>query len=186
MENNHRPSVNEMFRILSNYTNKLKCNFNFLDLGCGNGWVVREIIKNKKCTYAAGIDGSINMINKAKIFNRGDFIEADIETFIFKNKFDVIFSMETFYYFNDLKNIMTNIYINGLKNDGVLIIGLDHYLENKSTLEWDMKYNLKLNTLSINNWVDQFKISGFQQIIHEQYGSNKDWKGTLIIAGRKK
>ena len=40
--------------------------FSFLDVGCGNGWVVRKISQIQNCKKAVGIDKSQNMITKAK------------------------------------------------------------------------------------------------------------------------
>ena len=40
--------------------------FSFLDVGCGNGWVVRKIASFENCKLAVGIDKSKNMIDKAK------------------------------------------------------------------------------------------------------------------------
>ena len=40
-------------------------NFSFLDVGCGNGWVVHKISKLRKCKNAVGIDKSKNMIKVA-------------------------------------------------------------------------------------------------------------------------
>ena len=47
--------------------------FSFLDIGCGNGWVVRYIAKLDSCKKAVGIDHSANMIknaNSKKIFKK--------------------------------------------------------------------------------------------------------------------
>ena len=62
MEKNHAIPVKEMIDFIL-YNREKK--FSFLDLGCGNGWVVREIAKNPLCYRAVGIDGSENMISKA-------------------------------------------------------------------------------------------------------------------------
>ena len=35
--------------------------FSFLDIGCGNGWVVRKIAQLSKCKKAVGIDKSKNI-----------------------------------------------------------------------------------------------------------------------------
>ena len=40
--------------------------FTFLDVGCGNGWVIRKIVKEKNCKKAIGIDKSKKMIIQAK------------------------------------------------------------------------------------------------------------------------
>ena len=40
--------------------------FSFLDVGCGNGWVVRKIARESNCKKAIGIDKSKKMIIQAK------------------------------------------------------------------------------------------------------------------------
>ena len=32
--------------------------FSAVDVGCGNGWVVRKLQSHDKCEYAMGIDGA--------------------------------------------------------------------------------------------------------------------------------
>ncbi len=38
--------------------------FTFLDVGCGNGWVVKKISKNNNCKKAIGIDKSKKWLYK--------------------------------------------------------------------------------------------------------------------------
>ena len=61
MEKGHGTTVNKFF-------DKLIFNkpFTFLDIGCGNGWVVRKISQLSNCKKAIGIDKSSAMIKKAK------------------------------------------------------------------------------------------------------------------------
>ena len=66
MEKGHTPSVNQMIKIISNKSVMNEKEFNFLDLGCGNGWVIRKILKNKLCNLAVGVDGAKNMIDNAQ------------------------------------------------------------------------------------------------------------------------
>ena len=40
--------------------------FSIIDAGCGNGWVVRKIINHPLCMKAIGVDGSKEMIDKAR------------------------------------------------------------------------------------------------------------------------
>ena len=40
--------------------------FSFLDVGCGNGWVVRAMAEHAKCAHSLGIDVSAGMIKTAK------------------------------------------------------------------------------------------------------------------------
>ena len=44
--------------------------FTFLDVGCGNGWVVRKIAKEKNCKKSIGIDKSKKMIIQSIKKNR--------------------------------------------------------------------------------------------------------------------
>ena len=66
MQKNHTKSVNQMINIIKNNFDILNKPFNFLDIGCGNGWVVRQFSKMNYCNYSEGIDGSTNMIKKAQ------------------------------------------------------------------------------------------------------------------------
>ena len=61
MEKGHGTSVNK-------FLDKLVFDkpFTFLDIGCGNGWVVRKISQLSNCRKAIGIDKSRIMIKKAK------------------------------------------------------------------------------------------------------------------------
>lgn len=185
MEKGHYSSVDKMFRILKKETRILKSNFSFIDIGCGNGWVIRKISKNPCCNYALGIDGAENMIKKALTYKVGHFIKKDIEEFKFEKKFDIIFSMETLYYLNDIDKFIKNLYNNGLKIGGSIIIGIDHYKENTSTLTWEKEYNLQTNTLSINQWYKKLSKYRFSKIKIYQYGQKKDWEGTLILHAQK-
>ena len=185
MENGHANSVSKMFEIITNETNITNSSFSFLDLGCGNGWVVRKMLENKNCDYGLGIDGAPVMINKAKKSDRkGHYINADIEQYVFDRKYNIIFSMETFYYFKNLDLVLKNVYHN-LNNKGLFIIGIDHYLENKPSLSWDKEFNLSLNTLSIKDWILKFEISGFKNVQYIIHDKKEDWNGTLILYANK-
>jgi len=185
MEKNHTTSVNKMIDIINCETEKLDRPFNFLDLGCGNGWVIRMIAQYSNCNYCLGIDGANNMIQKAKSYNIGDFKVKNIESYNYKLKFDIIFSMETLYYISNLDKLFNRLYKDALNKQGILIMGIDHYKENTPSLDWEEKYNLKINTLSIEEWKEKFLSQGFKNIKIFQYGLKKDWQGTLIIMGEK-
>ena len=59
MEKGHSKAVNKFLRSID-FTDS----FSFLDVGCGNGWVVRAMAEHAKC--ALGIDVSAGMIKTAK------------------------------------------------------------------------------------------------------------------------
>lgn len=181
MEIGHAPAVNEMFHIISSKSSLFTSSFDVVDIGCGNGWVIRKFLNNNNCNYALGIDGAPEMINIACKNDRlGEYINLDIDDWKSKKNFDIIFSMETFYYLKDLNKIISNCY-NSLNKNGIIIIGIDHYLENKPSLSWDKDFNLSLNTLSIGDWIDSFKNNGFKNIQSSIYGTKENWNGTLIL-----
>lgn len=187
MEEGHAPSVGKMINVIKDRTNISDNNFKFLDLGCGNGWVVRKFSNDKLCQLAIGIDGSSNMIKKAKSNDKkGIYYQSKIELWNSNHTFDIIFSMETFYYLKNIDLILSDIYTNKLNANGFIIIGIDHYLENKPSLSWEKEIGIQTQTLSIKKWVDKFKKAGFTEIEFEQIGSKKDWAGTLIISAFKK
>ena len=185
MEKNHLDSVNEMITIIEENSNNLESPFNFLDIGCGNGWVVRRFLEYENCKYSMGIDGAENMIKKAKSYNIGHFEQQNIESYNYKQKFDIVFSMETLYYIENIDNFFKNLYENGLNDGSSFIMGIDHYKENTSSLDWAEKYNLSLNTLEINDWYNLFSKYRFKNIKIYQHGKKENWEGTLIMVGNK-
>ena len=53
-----------------------------------------------------------------------------------KEKVDIVHSMEVFYYFEKPEILIGRIYDNWLDNGGRLIMGIDHYIENKPSHSW--------------------------------------------------
>ena len=126
------------------------------------------------------------MIKKAQALDpEGTYLNENIELWNPENKYDIIFSMETLYYFSKPEKIIKKIFEDGLSNSGMFIMGIDHYLENTESLDWGEKFNLDITTLSIDQWVDSFKKIGFNKINYKQVEAKKNWKGTLIIYGTK-
>ena len=62
MEKTHSSSVENMIEFGTKDLN----NYSFIDAGCGNGWVVRNISSDPSCKRAIGVDGSYDMIEKAR------------------------------------------------------------------------------------------------------------------------
>jgi len=104
MQKGHIESVNKMFELIKDQTKIFDKPFKFLDIGCGNGWVVRKASKLKNCKLSEGVDGAIEMIKKARRKDKkNNYHFEDIEEWIPNKKYNIIFSMETFYYFKSLK-----------------------------------------------------------------------------------
>ena len=101
MEKEHAKTVTKFLDSI-----KFKKPFTFLDVGCGNGWVVRKISKNSSCKKVVGIDKSKNMISNAKskiTSTKEKFFQTDIQKWNYRGKFDYVFSMESIYYVESLE-----------------------------------------------------------------------------------
>ena len=93
MERGHHKSVEHMFKMILEKNYK---NYTALDLGCGNGWVVRKFKDYSLCDDAHGLDGASHMIKKAqKLDPKGTYFNENIESWNPIQKYDIIFSMET-------------------------------------------------------------------------------------------
>ncbi len=166
--------------------------FTFLDVGCGNGWVVRKIAKEKNCRKSIGIDKSKKMIIQSKKrinSKKEEFIHTDIESMNHKRKFDFIFSMESIYYADSIEIALEKIY-KLLKPGGQFFCGTDFYTDNKATARWANIMKIQMHLHSEKEWKQFFKNIGFQvKTKHIKDSKNKKkWKrefGTLFITGIK-
>ncbi len=166
--------------------------FAFLDVGCGNGWVIRRIAKEKNCKRAIGIDKSKKMIIQSKKKTGGkkeEYIHTDIESMGYKGKFDFVFSMESLYYADSIKIALEKIY-KLLKPGGQFFCGTDFYSDNKATAKWSKIMKIQMHLHSKKEWREFFKNTGFnvktKQI--KDLKNKKKWKrehGTLFITGTK-
>ena len=166
--------------------------FTFLDVGCGNGWVVKKIAMEKNCRKAIGIDKSKKMIIQAtqkKDNSKEEYIHTDIESMNYKGKFDFVFSMESLYYADSIEVALKKIF-KLLKPGGIFFCGTDFYSDNKATAKWVKIMKIQMHLHSKKKWKEFFKKIGFivktKQV--KDLKSRKKWKrefGTLFIIGTK-
>ena len=166
--------------------------FTLLDVGCGNGWVVKKIATKKNCKKAIGIDKSKKMIIQAtqkKDSSKEEYIHTDIESMNYKGKFDFVFSMESLYYADSIEVALKKIF-KLLKPGGIFFCGTDFYSDNKATAKWARIMKIQMHLHSKKEWKEFFKKTGFivktKQV--KDLKSRKKWKrefGTLFIIGTK-
>ena len=97
--------------------------------------------------------------------------------------FDAIFSMEVFYYLQDLPWALLSV---GrlLKPGGYFACVVDYYKENKASHGWPEDINLSLNLLSEKEWRDAMEEVGFDVVeqcrLHPPLavGEEPNWKHT--------
>lgn len=166
--------------------------FTFLDVGCGNGWVVRKIAKEDNCEKVIGIDKSKKMINQARKKSnckKEKFFHTDIESWGYRGKFDFIFSMESLYYSDSITIALEKIY-KMLKPGGRFFCGTDFYADNKATARWKDIMKIQMHLHSKKEWKKFFQEVGFEVKTKQikDFKSRKKWKkefGTLFIIGTK-
>ena len=181
MEKNHSIAVDSMIQMLIGKSNK---QFSFIDAGCGNGWAIRKVNLYDLCSYSVGVDGSKNMINKAKKVDPiGNYICSDLMEWKPKEKVDYVHSMEVLYYFENPSKLLKHIYDFWLKKNGTLIVGVDFYKENIISHSWPESLNTTMTLLSKKEWFKCFTKSGFNNVELSQINSNNDFEGTLVIKG---
>ncbi len=214
MQKNHAAAVNEMLEYALGERANIGKNFSFLDVGCGNGWVVGSVAEYKLCERSVGIDGAKKMIDKAKWYldsddevailnnnwglpavhtsgNKTDprkkieYILADINSFYSNDKYDVIHSMEVLYYLDNPSEIVKRISDSWLSEEGRLIVGIDHYYENTDSHSWQKKVGTRMLMLSEAEWINIFEMAGLHEVRSWRSGKDKNWAGTLVITGKK-
>ncbi len=187
MEKEHENNVSKFLQTIS-----FDKPFTFLDVGCGNGWVVRKIAKENNCKKSIGIDISKKMITQSKKKQNNHkerFFHTDIESWNYKGKFDFIFSMESLYYVDSIEVALKKIY-KLLKSNGQFFCGTDFYSDNKTTARWADVMKIQMHLHSKKEWKKFFQNAGFKvKIKHiKDLKNKKKWKrefGTLFITGTK-
>jgi predicted TPR repeat methyltransferase len=161
--------------------------FSFLDAGCGNGWVVRQVSQHPKCVSAAGVDGAHQMTNKAQNDDSvNSYTCADLDNWKPNSPVDIVHSMEVVYYLKDPFAFLENVYNSWLATNGVLILGLDFYKENTVSHSWPEDCGVSIMHLfSESQWVDLFRKAGFKEVESTRFGAKENWSGTLILRGQK-
>ena len=186
MERGHAASVEEMLNLAFSTNNLSQKQFSAIDIGCGNGWVVRKLQRMKNCQFAKGVDGAINMIEKAKeIDPEGNYSIAKLPQWKPKNPVDFIHSMEFLYYLQDPITMLKIIHDEWLTNGGVFVAGIDHYFENTDSLEWPTALDVHMTTLSQQQWREAMESAGFSDIVITKTGVKDGFIGTLTMLGVK-
>ena len=185
MEDGHASSVSKMLKFSLDERSVIGNDFKFLDLGCGNGWVVRKVINNPLCKRATGIDGASQMIKlaKSKVIANEEYLVADIDNYQPLQPFDLILSMEVLYYLKDPATVIKKIHKSWLNPNGRLIIGIDLYYENHDSHTWQDKIGTPMLMLKEDEWVGLMIDAGFREIQSWRVNAYKKWSGTLVLTG---
>ena len=184
MEQGHARSVHAMLELAAV---PRSAPYSAIDVGCGNGWVCRRIAQDQMCSHVVGVDGSSRMIEKAhSIDGQGEYHLAMLPDWKPEQSFDLIHSMEFLYYLHDPQSMMKMFHDEWLNSGGMLVAGVDHYLENEESLSWPDALDVHMTTLSIEQWQTAMLDAGFVDVEVHQVGQKENFIGTLVLLGRKK
>jgi predicted TPR repeat methyltransferase len=181
MEKGHYPSVSAMIELAMPH---LKDGFTAIDIGCGNGWVVR-LLSEMGASHSEGVDGASEMIAKAKhIDSESKYSLAHLPGWKPERKFDFIHTMEFLYYLSKPEIFLEEIVTDWIAEGGVFVAGVDHYLENEDSLSWPEHVGVHMTTYSIDQWKNHMINAGFTDVEIHQVAGSENFPGTLVMIGR--
>jgi trans-aconitate methyltransferase len=114
-----------------------------------------------------------------------EYILCNIDEYEPAQEYDVIHSMEVFYYLEDPASILKKIANSWLNKGGRLIAGIDLYYENIDSHSWEEKIGTRMLMFKETEWTDLFRQAGFHDVATWRANQSKDWAGTLVLTGKK-
>jgi len=193
MADSHAPFVRPVFERLP-----LPPDGSYLDIGCGNGYTVRWAAEAAPEGRAVGLDVSPAMIALAREKSAA-FPSAEFHVATFPHghpleaaSFDVIYSMEVFYYLPDLGEGLAEVR-RLLRPGGVFACQVDFYEENTASHAWPEDVGVEMTLLGEAGWREAFERAGLE--VTEQFRvrlppeeASEPWKateGSLVTVGRR-
>ena len=181
MERGHAASVQAMLELV---IPKLNDDFSAIDLGCGNGWVTR-MLSELGAGHSEGVDGSNEMITKATSKDSNHKYSLGLlPDWSPGRRFDLVHTMEFLYYLDDPAGMISIIHDEWLEENGILVAGVDHYLEHEESLTWPEHVGVHMTTLSIDAWKSAMVNAGFKDVEIHQVAGKENFPGTLVMMGR--
>lgn len=181
MERGHAASVQAMLELA---IPKLNTGFSAIDLGCGNGWVTR-MLSELGASHSEGVDGSNEMVNKATSRDSNHRYSLGLlPDWSPGRRFDLVHTMEFLYYLDDPAGMISIIHDEWLEENGILVAGVDHYLEHEESLTWPEHVGVHMTTLSIDDWKSAMINAGFEDVEIHQVAGKENFPGTLVMLGR--
>ena len=138
-----------------------------LDIGCGNGWAVREMLQ-RGAKLGFGVDISPKMVERAKSFaaSNEQYFESTAESLPFEDaSFDKILSVESLYYYSDPSKALKE-WFRVAKENSQLAILIDLFEENEGSHCWVDALPIHAHLLSIEHLYSMLAKAGWGNIQH--------------------
>ncbi len=161
MERGHGPTARQGFDRL-----EVGDGTRYLDIGCGNGYTVRWAAAAG--ARATGLDVSAEMIARARTAAESiDGVNFVCDAFpsaaLPADRFDAVFSMEVFYYLDDLAAGLRAVR-SLLRPGGRFACVVDFYGENEASHSWPAEMNLPLQLLTEAEWRAAMEAAGLRVV----------------------
>ena len=192
MAESHTPFVRPAFELL-----ELAPDARYLDIGCGNGYTVRWAAQAAPRGRAVGIDLSEEMVTLARRLSAGsDNVEfhqcAFPEHPLPHAGFDVVLSMEVFYYLPDMGAALEET-LRLLAPGGRFACMVDFYGENEASHPWPEDVGVAMTLLDSAGWRGALVDAGFDVVDQRRMRvpadeASEPWKateGSLLTLGMR-
>ncbi|MGY1447790.1 class I SAM-dependent methyltransferase [Pseudomonas chlororaphis] len=164
----------------------------YLEIGPGNGYALEYMARSKFASgHCLAVELSQEMARMcATRVSDLDNVEIDVESFLnwrppAGRHFDLIFSMEVFYYFEDIAAAIEKA-ASLLAPGGELIVMVDYYEESHESQDWAQELGVKLTRWPQARYLDAFKAAGLQAVTQEVKSGGVHEHGlTLCTRGKR-
>lgn len=177
----------------------------YLEIGVGNGYGLRHMAEHQHAnTPCLGIDVSPKMValaqqNLEHLARKSTLDLAQVEIrctdfmaqdFCPQLRFATIFSMEVFYYFEDIQRGIDKA-VSLMAPDGRLMVMVDFYEENPVSHGWPDDLQTPMVRWSSQQYEDGFAAAGLVDVKQYRYidSRNPDWdaedQGSLCTVGQR-
>ncbi|MBJ9978115.1 class I SAM-dependent methyltransferase [Pseudomonas sp. S75] len=164
----------------------------YLEIGPGNGYALEYMARSKFSSgHVCAVELSREMASiSARRVQDLDNVVIDIGSFQAWQapdgmKFELIFSMEVFYYFQDISAAIQKA-ADLLTPAGELIVMVDYYEESEASRDWSQELGVTLTRWPQGRYLEAFKAAGLHQVTQQiQYGGVQEHGLTLCTRGKK-